>query len=115
MTTNGGGRTNDAGAPVPAAWQQALQAYLAALSPDETDALHARAVHSLDRATRARALEVAEIARLSALVSYLAPRVERQTGMQPAPTEAALMMGLLAGYQLAAGEALPQPPDPFAD
>lgn len=110
-----GDRPYERGAGPASNWQAGLQTYLAALSQDETDALHARAIHALDRATRARTLETAEIARLSALAGYLAPRVERQAGTQPAPTELALMMGLLAGYQLAAGEAMPQEPDPFAD
>ena len=96
-------------------WRAALSRYLDALSPEEREELHARALRSLDRATRARRLEIAELARLSALSRYLTPRVERQTGAQPAPTEAALLMGLIAGYQLALGEAEPPTLDPFGD
>ena len=96
-------------------WQAALQRYMDALSPVEREELHARALRSLDRATRARRLELPELARLSALSRYLTPRIERQTGAQPAPTEAALLMGLIAGYQLAAGEGEPLAPDPFDD
>jgi hypothetical protein len=96
-------------------WQAALRRYLDALSPEENEELHARALRSLDRATRARRLELSELARLSALSRYLTPRVERQAGTQPAPTEAALLMGLIAGYQLAIGESEPLPPDPFGD
>ena len=101
--------------PESGGWQAALQRYLDALSPAEREDLHARALRSLDRATRARRLELPELARLSALSRYLTPRVERQTGATPAPTEAAVMIGLIAGYQLAAGEAEPPVPDPFGD
>lgn len=102
-------------------WQAALQRHLAALSADQLERLHVEALRSLDRATRARSLTIDEIARLSALAAYLAPRVaRRQAGGedtdQPAvPTEDAVMFGLMAGYQLATGEAVPQEPDPFAD
>jgi hypothetical protein len=101
--------------PDASGWQAALQRYLDGLSPAEREDLHARALRSLDRATRARRLELPELARLSALSRYLTPRIERQTGAQPAPTEAAVLMGLIAGYQLAAGEAEPLAPDPFGD
>lgn len=101
--------------PEQGGWQSALQRYLDALTPAEREALYARALRSLDRATQARRLELPELARLSALAGYLAPRVERQTGAQPAPTEMAVLMGLIAGYQLAVGEAAPQQPGPFDD
>jgi|SRR5579875_1007658 len=101
--------------PEQGGWQGALQRYLDALTPAEREALYARALRSLDRATRARRLELPELARLSALSQYLAPRVERQAGTQPAPTELAVLMGLIAGYQLAVGETAPQESSPFDD
>jgi hypothetical protein len=102
-------------------WQAALQRHLAALDADEVERLHVEALRSLDRATRARSLTIEEIARLSALADYLAPRVgRRQSGGEesafpPVSVEDAVLFGLMAGYQLAAGESAPQEPDPFAD
>src|SRR5690349_21794335 len=103
-----GDRSDDAGSNGPLLpWQAALKRHLASLSADEVEALHTGAVMSLDHATRSRSLTIAEIARLSALASYLAPRVSRRSGGgEPGEvaTEDALLFGLLAGYQLAAGE-----------
>ncbi len=98
-----------------ATWQAELRRYFAALTLDEAAQLRAGAVHGLDRATRARQLQIAEIARLSALADYLVPRIEkRESGERPTLAEGVLM-GMMAGYQLAVGEAAPQEPDPFAD
>ncbi len=110
-----------AGSPALLPWQAALQRHLAALSADEVERLHVEALRSLDRATRARSLTIEEIARLSALAAYLAPRVNRrraggeETAQPVATTEEAVMFGLMAGYQLAVGEAVPKEPDPFDD
>lgn len=99
-------------------WQAALQRHLAALNAEEIERLHVEALRSLDRATRARSLTIEEIARLSALADYLAPRVARRQGggdESAVPVVDAVMFGLMAGYQLAAGETVPQEPEPFAD
>lgn len=113
-----GGRADEGGSDGPLLpWQAALKRHLATLSADDVEALHTGAVMSLDHATRSRSLTIAEIARLSALASYLAPRVARRSGGgEPGDvaTEDALLFGLLAGYQLAAGEAAAQEPDLFA-
>ena len=95
-------------------WQEALGRHLAALSTDELDALRGNAIRGLDRATRARPLDLSELARLSALADYLAPRVEKRAGGDPPTIEQAIMFGLIAGYQLAVGDQAPQEPDPFA-
>ena len=94
-------------------WQRRLSEYLAGLSEAETERLHADAVSRLDRATRARPLTLEETATLSALAAYLSPRIERRGDGTPA-TDEAVLFGLMAGYQLAAGEQLPPEPDPFA-
>ncbi|HEY7294860.1 MAG TPA: hypothetical protein VH916_07445 [Dehalococcoidia bacterium] len=94
-------------------WQRRLSDYLARLSSEEIEHLHADAVSRLDRATRARQLTLEETATLSALAAYLAPRVARRSDGTPAIDEAVLF-GLMAGYQLAVGEQLPHEPDPFA-
>ena len=94
-------------------WQSSLRRYFERLSPDEAARLRADAVRGLDRATRARTLEVAEIARLSALADYLAPRIERREGAHPPTFAEAVLIGLMAGYQLAVGEQVPAEPDPF--
>ncbi len=96
-------------------WQSALQRYFNRLTSDEAAELRAGAVHDLDRATRARRLEIAEIARLSALADYLTPRIEKREGAEPPTIAEGVLMGLMAGYQLAVGEAASQEPDPFAD
>lgn len=96
-------------------WQSALQRYFEGLSPDEAARLRANAVRGLDRATRARRLEVAELARLSALADYLTPRIERREGAHPPTLAEGVLMGLMAGYQLAIGEQMPGEPDPFEE
>ena len=106
-----------AGGPVDRSetWQSALQRYFNRLTSDEAAELRAGAVRGLDRATRARRLEIAEIARLSALADYLTPRIEKREGNLPPTIAEGVLMGLMAGYQLAVGEAAPQEPDPFED
>ena len=96
-------------------WQSALQRYFEGLSPDEAAQLRAEAVKRLDRATRARRLEVDELARLSALADYLAPRIERREGAQPPTLAEGVLIGLMAGYQLSVGEQAGLETDPFDD
>jgi len=96
-------------------WQTALRRHFDRLTTVEAEQLRASAVRSLDRATRARQLEVTEIARLSALADYLAPRIERRQGPTPPTIAEGVLLGLMAGYQLAVGEQAPQERDPFGD
>jgi hypothetical protein len=96
-------------------WQEALQRYFDALSEDERDRLRARTLRALDRATGARPLRTAELARLSALADYLAPRIARRLEPGADGMPEAVMLGLMAGYQLALGDHMPQEPDPFAE
>lgn len=107
----GNGAGNRASSALP--WQRRLGEHLAGLSEAERERLHAEAISRLDRATRARPLTLEETVTLSALAAYLAPRIERRGNGRPALDEAVLF-GLMAGYQLAAGEQLPPEPDPFA-
>jgi hypothetical protein len=114
---NGSHRDGTAGLPDGQAetWQAALRRYFASLTTDEADRLRAGAVQGLDLATRARQLQIREIARLSALADYLVPRIEKREGTERPTLAEGVLMGLMAGYQLAVGEATPQEPDPFAD
>lgn len=111
-TDNAADAGSMARAPRPT-WQERLRAHLDALSEDETDALRGDAIRRLDHGARVRRLELAELARLSALAEYLTPRIERRAGEQPPTMAEAVLMGLMAGYQLAVGEQAPPEPDPF--
>jgi len=88
---------------------------VAGLGVEERERMRANSVRSLDRATRVRPLETVELARLSALADYLAQRIERRLGFDSGSLAEPLMLGLMAGYQLAAGEPLLDEPDPFAE
>ena len=103
-------------AATPPSWQQQLQRYLDTLDAEQLASLRANAVRRLDRATRARSLEVDELARLSALAEYLSERLDRRLRDGGSPRlDEVLLMGLIAGYQLASGEQTPQEPDPFPE
>src|SRR5579872_5103906 len=82
-------------------WQEALRRYVASLTDDQAEQLRSDAVRELDRATLSRQLHVEELARLSALADYLAPRVEKRQGAAPPTMAEGVLMGLIAGYQLA--------------
>ncbi|SRR5579883_2216413 len=97
------------------AWQAELEAYVAAMPEDERERMRASTLRALDRATQSRPLQVDELARLSALADYLAPRIERRLGATEGSLNQPVMLGLMAGYQLALGDSLPLEPDPFAE
>jgi hypothetical protein len=101
--------------PGPLPWQHALRDYTAALGQAERDRLQANAIRALDRATRAAPLETADLARLGALSEYLAPRIERRLGLEAGSLNEPVMLGLMAGFQLALGEAAGLESDPFEE
>jgi len=111
VSTNG----SDAARTPGQTWQAALRAHLDALSEDETDALRADAIRRLDHGARVRRLALVELARLSALAEYLTPRIARRAGEEPPTMAEAVLMGLMAGYQVALGEQTPTEPDLFGE
>jgi hypothetical protein len=86
-----------------AGWRDTVRRFWDAMSPDEADQFRAAALVALDEATRRRQLSPSELARLSALAEYIAARLDRRDD-PPVETREAVLYGLLAGYQLAAGE-----------
>ncbi len=83
-------------------WREAVQAYWDGMSAEEADGFRAAALVALDQATRRRTLSSAELARLTALAEYIGARLDRRDD-PPVATREAVLYGLLAGYQLAAG------------
>lgn len=90
----------------PLDWREAAAAYFDAMSPEEAEEFRASALIALDEATRRRELASPELARLTVLADYLASRLSRREEDGSLSTREAILFGLLAGYQLAAGSSL---------
>jgi hypothetical protein len=101
--------------PGPVSWQEALRGYTAALQQDDRDRLQANAIRALDRATRTAPIQTADLARLGALSEYLSPRIERRMGLEAGSLNEPVMLGLMAGFQLALGAAAGLETDPFEE
>jgi hypothetical protein len=83
-------------------WREAVQAYWDTMSAEEADEFRAAALIALDDATHRRPLSPVELARLTALAEYIGARLDRRDDPR-LETREAVLYGLLAGYQLAAG------------
>lgn len=91
-----------------AGWRELVQQFWDAMSAEEAEEFRASALIALDAATRRRPLRTDEMARLAALAEYIGDRLARRDD-PPIETREAVLYGLLAGYQLAAGDTAGQP------